>query len=82
MKRECRYVDRFGGSCTSVDSEDSPAVLAIVAAAIASAAAVASILLKMLWGLALRSQVGWGIGVDDVVLVIFAGLLSSRGCIT
>ncbi len=60
-----------------INGGDSPAVLAVVTAAVASAAAIASVSLKMLWWLAMRSQVSWEIGVDNIVLVIFAGLLSS-----
>ncbi len=69
-------MDRFGGGCACVDGEDGSAVFTIIAAAIAFAS------LKVLRWLVLRSQVGWEVGVDDIVLAIFASLLSSRGCIT
>jgi len=83
VKRECRYSDGFGGGCVSVDSGgSSPAIITVDAAVVASFAAAAFIFLKVLWRLVLRSQVGWGVGVDDVVLALFADLLSSRGCIT
>jgi len=50
-----RYLDGFGSGGTGVDGEDGPAVLTIVAAAITSAAAFTSALLKVFWWPALRS---------------------------
>jgi len=69
-----RYLDGFGSGGTGVDGEDGPAVFTVIAAA-----AVASVLLKVLWGLLLRSQVGWG--VNDVVLACSVALLSSSECV-
>ena len=47
-------MDRFGGGCMCINSEDGPAILTIITV-VASAAAVTSILLKVSWGSASRS---------------------------
>ena len=60
-----------------VDGEGGPAIVAVIATV---AAAASSTLSKVLWGSALRSQVGWG--VNDIVLACSVTFLSSRGCVT
>ena len=73
---ESRLWNGLQSGSARVVGEGSPAVFTGVAAAVASTTVA-----KVLWRLVSRSQVGWKVGVNDIVLAHLFILLSSRGCI-
>jgi hypothetical protein len=83
-KREVRNAYGFWGGCSSVGFSRPAVEVTLgggVVTAAASLAAVLSAVSKVFWWLLSMSQVGWEVEREDnVVLVCFAVLLSSRGC--